>query len=102
MKISLLVSLLCLAAMPALAQTLPQGSGNPLQDICTGFLDQSGQGVSGDRNVLCTCLVRETKARLTVDEMKLYSRAGETGQSPPPAIMEKVIGIATLCLTSSR
>ena len=90
---------LAITAWPAAAQqNPPRGAGDPLQDICAGFLEQSGQGISGDRNKLCTCLVRETKGRLTEQEMKIYNKAGETGQAPPPAIMEKVIGIATTCL----
>jgi hypothetical protein len=103
MKFMSTAALLLVAAAPALAQqTVPKNSGDPLQDICTGFMEQSGQGVSGDRNQLCTCLVRETKSRLTVEEMKIYSKAGETGQAPPPAIMEKVMSIATTCLTAAR
>ncbi len=91
------------AAMPAGAQqALPKSSGDPLKEICTGFLEQGGAGVSGDRNKLCTCLVRETQARLTQQEMVLYSKAAETGQAPPPAIMNKVVDIATMCLTSGR
>jgi hypothetical protein len=90
------------AAVPAPAQqSVPKTSGDPLQDICTGFMEQSGQGVSGDRNKLCTCLVRETKSRLTPQEMKAYSEAGQAGRAPPDAIMQKVMGIATACLTES-
>jgi len=86
----------------ALAQTLPQGSGDPLKDICTSFMDQSGQGVSGDRNKLCSCLVQQTQARLTRQEMEIYAKAGATGQQPPPAIMQKVIEVATTCLTQAQ
>lgn len=101
MKSILIVSLFAMMVLPALAQQpLPKSSGDPLQDICTGFMEQSGQGVSGDRNKLCSCLVRETKARLTPREMEIYSKAGETGQAPPPAVMEKVIAVATACLTA--
>jgi len=102
MKTAVLASVLVIAAVPAAAQTLPRGSGDPLRDICTSFMDQSGQGVSGDRNKLCTCLVSETQSRLTRQEMEIYAKAGETGQPPPPAIMEKVIAIATQCLTTAR
>jgi hypothetical protein len=84
----------------ASAQQLPKTSGDPLQDICTGFMEQSGQAVSGDRNKLCSCLVRETKARLTPKEMEAYNKASETGQPPPPAIMQKVIDVATVCLSA--
>jgi hypothetical protein len=102
MKAAILTAAFIFTALPGLAQTLPRGSGDPLQDICTGFMEQGGQAVSGDRNKLCACLVNETKARLTLKEMEIYAKAGETGQPPPPAIMEKVIGIATVCLTTAR
>lgn len=83
-------------------QSPPKSSGDPLMEICSGFLEQSGQGVSGDKGRLCTCLVRETKARLSEPEMKAYNRAAETGQPPPEAVMQKVIGIATACLTEAQ
>ncbi len=103
MKAVYFASILAIASLPAAGQQArPGASGDPLQDICTGFMDQSGQGLSGDRNKLCACLVRETKARLTVKEIEIYSKAGETGQQPPPAIMEKVMGVATTCLTAPR
>jgi hypothetical protein len=91
-----------LAVPVAAQQSLPRTSGDPLKEICTSFLEQSGQGVSGDRNSLCTCLVRETQARLTRDEMKIYNEAGQTGRQVPDAIMQKVLGIATNCLTGAR
>ena len=97
----IILSALIFAAAPAAAQSVPQGSGDPLKDICTGFLGQSGQGISGDQNKLCTCLVRETQSRLTRAEMEACSKSGQTGQQPPPAVMEKVIGIATACLTEA-
>ncbi len=97
MRFVLIVTAL-FTALPAVAQTLPKASSDPLKEICTGFLEQGGQGVSGNRDNLCTCLVRETKARLTEREMIIYNKAGETGQQPPPEVMNKVIGIATDCL----
>ncbi len=63
-------------------------------------MEQSGQSVAGDRNKLCGCLVQETQSRLTKEEMQTYARAAETGQAPPPAVMEKIMGIATTCLTA--
>jgi hypothetical protein len=99
-----LIAILTMVAFPAFAQTapgLPKNGGDPLSEICTSFLDQTGQGISGDRNRLCACLVRETKSRLSRPEMEAYSRATQTGQSPPPAVMEKVMGIATTCLTEA-
>jgi hypothetical protein len=95
------VALLLLVAAPARTQTPPKGAGDPLQGICTNFLDQSGQGISGDRDRLCTCLVRETKSRLTPQEMQAYNKATQAGRQPPPAVMDKVVGIATQCLTEA-
>ena len=102
MKIVLVALLIAVSTTPVIAQQSLGGSGDPLQEICTGFMEQSGQGVSGNRNTLCACLVSETKARLTVSEMEIYVKAGKAGQSPPPAIMEKVLGVATTCLTAQR
>lgn len=90
------------AAVPTAAQALPGGSGDPLKDICTGFLQQSGAGVSGDRGVLCACLVAETQKRLTHEEMVAYAGAAETGAPPPPAVMRKVLGIASACLARAK
>jgi hypothetical protein len=83
----------------ALAQA---GAKDPLQEICSGFLAQGGGSVTGDHAKLCSCLVGETQKQLTRQEMEAYNKAATTGQPPPPAIMEKVIGVATLCLTQSR
>ena len=86
---------------PCFAQQTPKPSNDPLAEICTSFLDQTGQGITGDRNNLCTCLVRETKARLTPEEMRIYYEAGQMAKQVPDAIMQKVVGIATLCLQQS-
>jgi hypothetical protein len=92
-----------LAASPVFAQQgLPKSDADPLQAICTGFLEQGGQGVSGDKNKLCSCLARETKSRLTPQEMKIYADATKNGGAPPDALMQKVMGIATTCLTEAR
>jgi hypothetical protein len=101
-KTFLTLAFLCAALPVAAQQSLPKTSGDPLKEICTSFLEQGGAGVSGDRNKLCTCLVRETQARLTQQEMLLYNKAAETGQPPPPAIMNKVVNIATTCLTAAQ
>jgi len=85
----------------AAQQTLPESS-DPLIDICTGFLAQSGQGVSGDAAKLCSCLTRETQARLSRREIEDYSRATSNGEMPPDAVMQKVMGIATHCLTQAQ
>ncbi len=79
-----------------------QVAKDPLQEICTGFLAQSGAGVSGDRQKLCSCLVTETQKQLTRQEMELYHQAMTSGGQPPPAIMEKVVDVATVCLTQAR
>ncbi len=100
MKLISIVSLLAMTAAPAFAQqSVPQAQVDPLQSLCSGFIEQSGQHVSGDAAKLCTCLVRETKARLTPQEMADYSKASESGGTPPPAVMEKVIAVATACLS---
>ncbi len=97
-----LVSAAALIAAPAYAQQRPpRTGGDPLSEICTGFLQQ-GQSVSGDQAKLCTCLVREIKGRLSEAEMKAYNQATSTGQAPPPAVLDKVIGIATACLTEAQ
>jgi len=83
----------------ARAQSLPNNSNDPLMEICTGFLAQSGGGIAGDQAKLCSCLVGETQRQLTRQEMEIYQKATSSGAQPPPAIMQKVIGIATLCLT---
>ncbi|MBY0510129.1 MAG: hypothetical protein K2P94_08230, partial [Rhodospirillaceae bacterium] len=85
MKKALLLAIVFSTLPAAAQQALPKSSGDPLKEICTGFLEQGGAGVSGDRNKLCTCLVRETQGQLTRQEMEVYSKAAETGQPPPPA-----------------
>ena len=89
------------ACAPCFAQQTPKPANDPLMEICSSFLEQSGQGISGDRNNLCTCLVRETQARLTRQEMQVYNDAGRTGKQVPDAIMQKIVGIAALCLQQS-
>ena len=93
-----------LVALSAAAQNTPQApaSADALKGICTAFIDQSGQKVGGDANRLCTCLVRETKSHLTEDEMRSYSAAVTSGQAPPDAVLQKVLGIAQTCITESR
>ncbi len=86
----------------AAAQQRELGSKDPLMDICAGFLAQSGQGVSGDAGRLCMCLTRETQARLSRPEMEAYARATSNGQPPPDAVMQKVMGIATQCLSEAK
>jgi hypothetical protein len=104
MKRTVLYLIIAIAgtAVPSAAQQQRQGSSDPLVDICTGFLAQSGQGVSGDVKRLCTCLTRETQSQLTRREMELYSQATSQGRAPPDTIMQKVLGIATRCLAEAQ
>lgn len=88
------------ASFPAWGQQT-QGA-DPLMDICSGFLEQSGQGVSGDSQRLCACLTRETQTRLSRQEMQVYSDATRQGRSPPDSVMQKVLGIARQCLNEAR
>jgi hypothetical protein len=97
----LLISALLVGGAVA-AQQSPKASADPLREICSGFLAQSGAGVSGDHARLCTCLVGETQKQLTRQEMELYNKAASSGQPPPAEIMQKVLGIAATCLTQSR
>ncbi len=98
----IVVTAALMAGSSASAQTAPKSSGDPLQEICTGFLAQSGAGIAGDHTRLCACLVGETQKRLTRDEMIAYDKANSSGQPPPPEVMQKVMGIATTCLTQAR
>ena len=90
-----------LIASSAGAQSAPKAA-DPLQEICTGFLAQSGAGIAGDQQKLCSCLVSETQRQLTRQEMEIYNKATTSGAAPPPAIMNKVMNVATLCLTQAR
>lgn len=102
-KRSIFISILLVFFGTAAPATGQQRQGaDPLLDICSNFLAQSGQGVSGDSNRLCQCLTRETQRRLTRREMELYSQATSQGQAPPEVVMQKVVGIATRCLAEAR
>jgi hypothetical protein len=97
-----MTKLIFVLAALLVASTASAQTKDPLQEICTGFLNQGGASVGGDHARLCTCLVGETQKRLTRQEMEIYNKAATTGQEPPPAIMQKVVAIATLCLTQAR
>jgi hypothetical protein len=92
----------CLFALPALAQTMPKTSGDPLEEICSGFLEQNGLKVSGDMGRLCGCLVREVKGQLSRAEMENYDRLNAAGRPLPPALQNKISGIAVQCLTAAK
>ncbi len=85
--------------------TAPVGAraaGDPLMEICSGFLSQNGLAVGGDAGRLCTCLVREVKGKLSKPEMETYDRQNAAGQPLPAALQNKITGIATQCLTEAR
>lgn len=84
------------------AQTVPKTSGDPLEEICSGFLQQNNLTISGSAARLCTCLVREVKGKLSRSEMEAYDRANANAQPLPPALQEKITGIAVQCLTEAR
>ena len=88
-----------LVGRPALAQT---AAPDPLLSLCAGVLSQGGAGISGDGDKLCTCLVRQTQDRLSSSEMVAYSEATLAGREPPPAVMEKIMSIATGCLAAAQ
>jgi len=79
-----------------------QNQNNALLGVCSGFLAQSAGSVSGDHDRLCACLVRETSTKLTMAEMSAYSEAALNNASPPPAVMDKVMAIATSCLAEAQ
>jgi hypothetical protein len=98
---SAIVILLALAA-PASAQTATPAAGTDLSAICSGVLDQSAGGVSGDHTKLCACLARETPARLSQAEMMAYAEATLANKAPPDAVTDKITAIATHCLQQAR
>jgi len=101
MRIMIVVAAL-LCAGHAMAQTLPQGSGDPLEDICSGFLEQNSLKVSGSAKKLCTCLVREVKGKLSRAEMELYDKAAAAAKPLPDALQTKISNIAVQCLTEAQ
>jgi hypothetical protein len=65
-------------------------------------LAESPGTVSGDKAKLCTCLIRETPARLSQQEMMAYAEASLESKTPPDAVMQKVLAIATACLKEAQ
>ncbi len=90
-----------LLASGANAQTLPKTSGDPLMEICSGFLEQNRLNVSGDAQRLCTCLVREVKGKLSAAEMETYDKYAAAAKPLPDALQNKISGIAVQCLTEA-
>jgi len=91
-----------LCASAAFAQTAPKTSGDPLEEICSGFLEQNSLQIGGSAQKLCTCLVREVKGKLSRAEMETYDRANAAAKPLPPALQDKISGIAVQCLTEAR
>jgi hypothetical protein len=96
----ILALVVCIAA-PVLAQQKP-GNHNELVQICSGFLEQSAGGVSGDKAALCNCLATETASRLSMPEMQAYAQATVESKAPPDAVMKKMEAIAVTCLTQAQ
>ena len=90
-----------LFAQPVLAQSIP-ASGDATMAICTGFLAQGAGSMSGDKTKLCNCLIRETGTKLSTEEMMAYAQASMNSQTPPPAVLDKVMNIATTCLQEAQ
>jgi hypothetical protein len=51
---------------------------------------------------LCGCLVREVKGQLSRAEMETYDRLNAAARPLPPALQNKITGIAVQCLTAAR
>ncbi len=99
---SLLAVGLVFCASVTNAQTVPKNSGDPLQDICSGFLEQNSLKVSGSAAKLCSCLVREVKGKLSRTEMEAYDKANAAAKPLPAALQEKIGTIAVQCLTEAQ
>ena len=85
---------------PAIAQQQNVPT-NPLAEVCSGVLAQSNVN-AGNSDRLCACLLRETPARLSQDEMMAYAEANQDGKEPPKDVMDKVTAIATTCLKEAQ
>ncbi|MBL8628843.1 MAG: hypothetical protein JNM81_04400 [Rhodospirillaceae bacterium] len=99
---ALLIAAAVLASSVASAQTLPKSSGDPLVEICSGFLEQNRLTVGGDMALLCNCLVREVKAKLSSAEMETYDKYNAAAKPLPPALQNKISGIAVQCLSEAQ
>jgi hypothetical protein len=69
--------------------------------LCSGLLSQSGVATTG-QDKLCNCLISQVTSKLSADDMMAYAQATMNSQTPPPAVMDKVMGIATSCLNQSK
>jgi hypothetical protein len=79
-----------------------QTAADPLQEICAGFLEQNSLSISGDAQRLCTCLVREVQAKLSRGEMETYDSYNAAAKPLPPALQNKISGIAVQCLGEAK
>jgi hypothetical protein len=100
LRSAVIAGLILAGVAPAMAQQ-QNATTNPLAEVCSGVLAQSNIN-AGNSDRLCACLVRETPARLTQDEMMAYAEANQNGREPPKAVMDKVTAIATTCLQEAR
>jgi hypothetical protein len=101
MRTMIAVALMMFATV-AHAQSLPNNSGDPLQEICSGFLEQNNLNIGGSVAKLCTCLVREVKGKLSRTEMETYDKFNAAAKPLPPALQDKISGIAVQCLTEAK
>ena len=90
-------------AFPSAAQTTngTSGAGDPMTSLCTGLLTESGSGITA-KDKLCSCLINGVTSKLSADEMTAYAEANLNSQTPPPGVMDKVMGIATSCLNQAQ
>ena len=96
----MIAGLILAGLVPAMAQPR-NATANPLAEACSGMLAQSNIN-AGNSDRLCACLLRETPARLTQDDMVAYAEANQEGREPPKPVMDKVTAIATTCLQEAR
>lgn len=89
-------------ASPGLAQTMGATNGDPLLEICSGFLEQNRLAISGDAGRLCSCLVREVQSKLSRQEMEVYDSYNAAAKPLPAALQKKITGIATQCLGEAK
>ncbi len=96
--IALTLSLICFG--PALATA--QRQADPLAQMCQAFLSSSGAAGPSNPGVLCTCLVTEVPAQLSLEEMQAYQRSVAAGQPLLATVQQKITSIATQCLAAAR
>lgn len=97
----LLIALFWPLAVSAQSRNAPSSAADPTMSLCSGLLAESGVAMTG-KDKLCKCLISEVTSKLTADEMVAYAQANMNSQTPPAAVMDKVMGIATRCLTQAR